>query len=261
MNINFQKYHGTGNDFVMIDNRSLFFDPTNQSLISQLCDRHFGIGADGLILLELSEKHDFYMRYFNADGLEGSMCGNGGRCTVHFAKSLGIIADKTTFKAFDGLHYAEIENDEVSLKMGNVSKIEIHQSHSFINTGSPHHVEIVTNLASYPVYEIGKQKRFGAPYFESGSNINFIEAIDDNTYKMRTYERGVENETLSCGTGATAAAIAMYEIGKSKSTKITIEVLGGVLEISFDKKGSVYENVYLKGKATFVFKGTYEFGF
>ncbi len=258
MQIQFQKYHGTGNDFVMIDNRLGQFDGSNQVLIAKLCDRHFGIGADGLILLEKSEKHDFSMRYYNADGLEGSMCGNGGRCTVHFAKSLGIVEQKTTFEAVDGLHFATINGDIVSLQMADVDKIEKFDNHSFLNTGSPHHVEIVENVMDFPVFEIGKAKRYGSPYFEKGSNINFVEAIDNKTFKLRTYERGVENETLSCGTGATATAIAMYETGRTKSNKVELQVMGGKLEVSFEKVGNTYQNVFLTGKATFVFSGVWK---
>lgn len=258
MEIQFQKYHGTGNDFIMIDNRLGQFDGTNQPLIAHLCDRHFGIGADGLILLENSAQYDFAMRYYNADGFEGSMCGNGGRCTVHFAKSLGIIEQKTTFEAVDGLHFATINNDIVSLQMTDVETIELFDNHSFLNTGSPHHVEMVENVMEFPVYEIGKKKRYGAPYFDKGSNINFVEALGENKFKLRTYERGVENETLSCGTGATATAIAMFETGKSTSNKIELEVMGGQLEVSFEKKGNKYQNVFLTGKATFVFSGVWK---
>ena len=256
--IHFQKYHGTGNDFIMIDNRAGVLDGSNQVLIAQLCDRHFGIGADGLILLENSEQHDFAMRYFNADGWEGSMCGNGGRCTVHFAQSLGLIQNRTTFEAVDGLHYAEIENGIVSLQMGDVNQVEVYDSHCFLNTGSPHHVELVTDLLHYPVFEKGKQKRYGAPYFEKGSNINFVEPIDEKSFKVRTYERGVENETLSCGTGVTATAIALFETGKTKFNQVQLEVLGGTLEVSFEKIGNTYQKVFLKGPATFVFEGVWK---
>jgi diaminopimelate epimerase len=255
MNITFQKYHGTGNDFIMIDNRLSVFDGTNHKRIAQLCDRHFGIGADGLILLETSEKHDFAMRYYNADGFEGSMCGNGGRCTVHYAQALGLISNQTTFEAIDGLHYAEIENGIISLQMGDVTAVEVYESHCFLHTGSPHHVEMVNNIMDFPVYEVGRQKRYGAPYFEKGSNINFVEPIDAKTFKVRTYERGVENETLSCGTGVTATAIALYETGKIKTNQVTLEVMGGQLEVSFEKNGNIYQKVFLKGSATFVFEG------
>lgn len=255
MQIHFQKYHGTGNDFIMIDNRNGQFDSLNQTLIAKLCDRHFGIGADGLIMLKKSDKYDFTMRYFNADGYEGSMCGNGGRCIVHFAKSLGIIDQNTTFEAIDGLHFASINGEIVSLQMSNIDKIELFENHCFLNTGSPHHVEIVENLMEFPVYEIGKKKRYAAPYFEKGCNINFVEALTENKFKLRTYERGVENETLSCGTGATATAIALFETGKTKSNTIELEVMGGKLEVSFEKIGNTYQNVFLTGKASFVFDG------
>lgn len=256
MNITFKKYHGTGNDFIMIDNREQVFDGNDHRFIAFLCDRHFGIGADGLILLEKSDKQDFFMRYYNADGYEGSMCGNGGRCTVHFAKSLDIIEQKTTFEAFDGLHFAEINGDIVSLQMSDVKNIEDHHTHLFLNTGSPHHVEMVENIGSFPVYETGKSKRYGAPYFEAGSNINFVEQLDSENFRVRTYERGVENETLSCGTGVTATAIALYETGRTKNTHVKLQVEGGNLEVKFDKVGDEYHHVFLIGSATFVFEGT-----
>jgi diaminopimelate epimerase len=258
MKIPFQKYHGTGNDFVMIDNRSHFFDGSDQKLIAHLCDRHFGIGADGLILLEKSDSYDFKMVYFNSDGNESSMCGNGGRCTVHFAQSLGLISEKTTFEANDGKHYAEIVGDFIALQMGDVTSIEVFENHTFINTGSPHHVEIVENLDDFPVFEMGRKKRYAAPYFEDGSNINFVELLQNKVFKVRTYERGVEDETLSCGTGVTAVAIAMYETGKTDENNVNLNVVGGKLEVSFEKEGSLYKNVFLKGPATFVYKGEFE---
>lgn len=255
MQIIFQKYHGTGNDFIMLDNRKGIYNHLTNSDIKFLCDRHFGIGADGLILLENSNKFDFNMRYYNADGREGSMCGNGGRCTVHFAKQLGLIDTTTTFEAVDGLHFATIEDESIALKMNDVHQVDVFENHCFLNTGSPHHIEWVDEIDDFPVFEIGKKKRYGAPYFEQGSNINFVELSSENQCKLRTYERGVENETLSCGTGATATAIALYETGKSKVNCISIEVLGGKLEVSFDKIDGIYTNVFLKGSATFVFEG------
>lgn len=255
MNLNFQKYQGTGNDFIMIDNRNLVLKDIDSKIIAQWCNRYFGIGADGLILLENSENQDFKMVYFNSDGNESSMCGNGGRCVVHFAKALGIISEKTTFEAVDGVHFAEIKGNIVSLQMSDVTSVDLYENHCFLHTGSPHHVEIVENVDHFPVFEMGKQKRFGAPYFEKGSNINFVEIIDNHSLKVRTYERGVENETLSCGTGVTACAIAMYEIGKTKSNRVNIEVIGGKLDVSFEKVGNIYQKVFLKGPATFVFEG------
>lgn len=255
MEIHFFKYQGAGNDFIMVDNRSRVFPKNNVSLIHKLCDRRFGIGADGLILLEPSEKHDFTMVYFNADGKEGSMCGNGGRCIVAFAKKLNMINNKTTFEAADGLHYAEIENELVNLQMADVENIEIYDTHAFLNTGSPHHVNFCNVVENLNVREMGSKIRYGAPYFEEGTNVNFVEQISKNLFKVRTYERGVEDETLACGTGVTAVAIAANKSNKTAEEKIYIEVLGGKLEVSFKKEGNSYKNVFLKGPAQFVFEG------
>jgi len=255
MKLHFYKYQGTGNDFVMIDNRNLSFPKTNISLINKLCDRRFGIGADGLILLEPSNKQDFKMVYFNADGNEGSMCGNGGRCLVAFAKQLGIITYKTTFDAVDGLHYATIENNIVSLKMIDVTEIEIAKEYTFLNTGSPHHISFCKNISTINVKEAGSKIRYGAPYFEEGTNVNFVEQLTNDSFKVRTYERGVEDETLACGTGVTAVAIAANKTNITNSNTIKIEVLGGNLEVSFEKKDTSYTNVFLKGPAQFVFEG------
>ncbi|MFY0603331.1 MAG: diaminopimelate epimerase [Flavobacteriaceae bacterium] len=254
MNFTFYKYQGTGNDFVMIDNRTKIFPNKETDKIAKICDRHFGIGADGLILLENDNEADFKMVYYNADGNESTMCGNGGRCIVAFAKKLGIIDSKTTFNAIDGLHKASINNDIVSLKMIDVEDINVQEGFTFLDTGSPHHIEVVTNLNEYPVFEKGRKIR-NEVYGIKGSNVNFIEPISDSSFRIRTYERGVENETLACGTGVTAAAIAMHKNRLTSSTKVTLIVEGGTLEVDFDVDGSTYKNVILSGPATFVFKG------
>ncbi|MCL4122693.1 UNVERIFIED_CONTAM: hypothetical protein GTU68_046592 [Idotea baltica] len=256
--IEFYKYQGTGNDFVIIDNRQELFSKNDTKLIAKLCDRKFGIGADGLILLELSKLHDFTMIYYNADGNEGSMCGNGGRCIVAFAKKLEIFDTDTTFDAIDGLHKANITDDVVSLKMKNVTEIEEFREHLFLDTGSPHHVQFVTDIDNFDVFNTGKNIRYGAPYFEKGTNVNFVEQIEANRFKVRTYERGVENETLSCGTGVTAVALAAHNSNKSDNHSILLETLGGTLEVSFESDNNNYKNVFLKGKATLVFKGEFE---
>jgi diaminopimelate epimerase len=255
MEIHFYKYQGAGNDFIMVDNRSLVFPKNNVELIHKLCDRRFGIGADGLILLEPSQKQDFTMVYFNADGKEGSMCGNGGRCIVAFAKKLDIIKNETTFEATDGLHFANIENELVNLQMADVENIEIYDTHTFLNTGSPHHVNFCNAVAPLNVSELGAKIRYGAPYFETGTNVNFVEQLSANSFKVRTYERGVEDETLACGTGVTAVAIAANKSNRTNEERIYIEVLGGNLEVSFKKEGDSYKNVFLKGPAQFVFEG------
>jgi diaminopimelate epimerase len=260
-NMKFYKYQGTGNDFVMIDNRSSWFDKTDSKLISSLCDRRFGIGADGLILLENDAETDFRMVYFNADGKQSSMCGNGGRCLVAFAKQLKIIENQATFMAIDGLHYAEIDSDnKVSLQMCDVDALKIHDAYLFLNTGSPHHIVEVANLAKVNVKEEGAKIRYSGLYGVAGSNVNFVTQESENQFKIRTYERGVEDETLSCGTGATAVAIGMHAVGKTKSNQIKINVAGGALEISFDEKNKIYTHVFLKGAAELVFEGTINIG-
>ena len=252
----FYKYQGTGNDFVIIDNRTLFFQKENIGLINHLCDRRFGIGGDGLILLENCPKTDFRMIYYNADGNQSTMCGNGGRCIVAFAKKLEIIKNKTSFMAIDGLHNATIDDlGIVSLQMKDVTDIKIEKDYVFLETGSPHHVTLVENLKDYDVFTNGVQIRHSDLYGKSGSNVNFVSQISDNEFNIRTYERGVEDETLSCGTGATATAIAMNAIGKTNANNVIINVQGGNLEISFDKIDNKYKNVFLKGKAEFVFSG------
>ena len=255
MQIQFYKYQGTGNDFILIDNRQQIFPKNDTKLIAQLCDRKFGIGADGLILLELSKLHDFTMIYYNADGKEGSMCGNGGRCTVAFAKKLQIIERETTFEAIDGLHEASIIDDTVNLKMNEVTSVEHYEDHLFLDTGSPHHITYVDDVRNVNVKITGSKIRYGAPYFMEGSNVNFVEKQNENTFKVRTYERGVEDETLSCGTGVTAVAIASHRAKKTNDTKIILETLGGKLEVSFDYDNNIYKNVFLKGKASLVFNG------
>ncbi|GGH00366.1 diaminopimelate epimerase [Polaribacter pacificus] len=255
MDQTFYKYQGAGNDFVIIDNRNLQFSKDNVALIKHLCDRHFGIGADGLILLEEDEETDFKMVYFNADGNESTMCGNGGRCIVAFAHKLGLFSVNTTFIAVDGLHHASISKGEVSLQMVDVSEIQLYEGYAFANTGSPHHVVLVENLDEYPVFNEGKRIR-NELYGTAGSNVNFTEQLNQNTFKVRTYERGVEDETLACGTGVTAVAIAMHKAQKTTSNSVCLPVKGGILEVSFEPSANGYQNIFLKGPAIFVFKGS-----
>ena len=258
MKQSFYKYQGTGNDFIVFDNRNDSFPKNNKVLIKNLCHRKFGIGADGLLLLESSKEFDFKMIYFNADGNEGTMCGNGGRCIVAFAKKLEIIDSKTSFEAVDGTHQATMFNDIVSLKMNNVNSIDNHKDHIFLDTGSPHHVEFLDDVSTIDVLKKGKEIRYGSPYFEKGTNVNFVQQIKPDTYKVRTYERGVENETLSCGTGVTAVAIAADFSQRSNSKNIKLQTIGGDLEVSFQNDKNSYKHITLKGPATFVFKGSVE---
>ena len=259
MQLEFYKYQGTGNDFVMIDNRTAIFPKENTELVAHLCDRRFGIGADGLILLDTDSETDFRMVYYNSDGNLSSMCGNGGRCLVAFAKKLNIIQNETTFIASDGLHYATVsEENIVSLQMIDVTEIKNTSEYSFLNTGSPHHVQLVADLENYNVKENGATIRYGDLYGKEGSNVNFVKKINDSTFFFFFYERGVEGETLACGTGATAVAIAMNANGQTNLNAINLNVEGGKLAVSFDIENGKYTNVFLKGPAEFVYKGTIE---
>lgn len=251
----FYKYQGTGNDFVMIDNRQQTFNKKDAKRIAFLCDRRFGIGADGLILLENHPDLDFKMVYYNADGNGVSMCGNGGRCIVGFAKQLGIIHETCTFEAIDGVHHATIEDGIVKLQMQDVNHVEKHETHVFLNTGSPHHVQFEEQIEDFDIKTKGAKIRYGAPYNEVGSNVNFVKKITDQTFAVRTYERGVEDETLSCGTGVTAVAIAMHSLKKTDKNLIVLKVQGGELQVSFEVKNGIYKNVWLVGPAKFVFSG------
>ena len=253
----FYKYQGAGNDFIIIDNRFNQFDKNDAKLIRDMCDRRFGIGADGLILLENHKELDFKMVYYNSDGNESTMCGNGGRCIVAFAKDIGIIENSAKFEAIDGAHTAIIQNSLVELGMKDVEQIEDFETYYFLNTGSPHHVQIVEDIDTLAVKELGASIRYGQPYGEEGTNVNFVKSMGSNTFKVRTYERGVEDETLSCGTGVTAVALAMYDSGRGTENEINIETLGGNLKVRFQKAGSKYIHIDLIGPAKFVFKGEF----
>lgn len=259
MKLTFYKYQGTGNDFVMIDNRQDNFPKNDTKLVAFLCDRRYGIGADGLILLENHTTYDFKMVYYNSDGNESSMCGNGGRCLVAFAEKMNIIQDKAQFEATDGYHFARInDNNTVSLQMIDVDKVQVETNYTFLNTGSPHHIQLVEHLEQFDVKNEGAKIRYSDLYGKVGSNVNFVSQLENDKFAVRTYERGVEDETLSCGTGVTAVAIAMFENGKTNSNKVKLQVEGGELEVSFDKNEKIYSNVFLTGPAQFVFKGEIE---
>ena len=256
MELTFYKYQGTGNDFVMIDNRSQFFPKENTQLIEKLCDRRFGVGADGLILLENHADFDFKMVYYNSDGNESSMCGNGGRCLVAFAKQMGVVKNKAEFEAVDGYHFATIDAEGiVALQMKDVDAIKNESNYTFLNTGSPHHVQLVNDLKNLDVKVEGAKIRYSDLYGNAGSNVNFVNQLANDIFAVRTYERGVEDETLSCGTGVTAVAIAMHQLGKTKNNIIDLNVEGGKLKVQFDEDNGNYTNVFLIGPATFVFEG------
>lgn len=256
MIIEFYKYQGTGNDFIIIDDRDNIFDADDSNLISALCERRMGIGADGLILLRGHVRYDFEMLYFNSDGNQSSMCGNGGRCIVAFANSLEIIKNETNFIAFDGLHKAKITEDEVFLKMQDVDNIEGVGDGLVLNTGSPHYVEMVDDLESLDINKEGLRIRNSSLFKSEGINVNFV--LDSSDITLRTYERGVEAETLSCGTGAVATAIAMYHANCIEENLVNINTKGGELSVSFDEFNGKYRNIWLSGSVNLVYAGDFE---
>lgn len=253
--IHFYKYQGAGNDFVMIDDRFELFEDDNHELISKMCDRRFGIGGDGLILLRNHDDYDFEMKYYNADGFEGSMCGNGGRCIVAFADFLGIIEGDTVFMAVDGVHEAKVSGTQVELKMVNVSEVEKGEGFYFLNTGSPHYVRFVNDLKSFDVFEEGKKIRYSKRFKKEGTNVNFVQVVNSGI-QVATYERGVEDETLSCGTGIVASSIARFiESKASEKFNIPVNAKGGKLSVHFKTKGDGFEDIWLVGPAEQVFEG------
>lgn len=248
----FYKYQGTGNDFIMLDNRDKKLN-LDSDIIKKLCDRRFGIGADGLILLQ-EENAIFQMIYFNSDGKQSSMCGNGGRCFIRFLSDLKLIKKNVTFQAVDGMHSGEIIEPYVKLHMQDVDEIKIEKDYIFLDTGSPHHIIFKDSLHQCDVKKEGAKIRYSNLYPE-GVNVNFVQQLSPNRIFVRTYERGVEDETLSCGTGVTAAAIAFLALEKTQMTDINVKTLGGNLKVQFNKKGNNFGDINLIGPAEFVFKG------
>ena len=257
MKVHFSKYHGTGNDFILLDSRKNVIPELTSGQIARLCDRHFGIGADGLILLGESESYDFKMVYYNSDGKEGTMCGNGGRCAVSFAQSGGWIGEQCSFEASDGIHHAKIHpNEIVELSMNNVHHIEDTPHGIFMDTGSPHLVKFVDGLDTFDVFSEGKKLRYHSD-FPEGCNVNFVEVGSASIY-VRTYERGVENETLSCGTGVTASALAAALSYQDRRSPLQVKTIGGMLSVQFqkDQKAAHFSNIILSGPTEFVFQGS-----
>ncbi len=256
MTLPFYKYQATGNDFIIFDARTQPIDLTNPQ-ISHLCDRRFGIGADGILMLTDKPGYDFEMTYYNADGTQ-SMCGNGGRCMVKFAHHIGIHRSVYHFLAIDGEHTATMEDHGwINLKMKDVTGIEKRFGDFILNTGSPHFIKPVPNVRAYDVVNVGKEIRYSAQFAKEGINVNFVEN-DEKSIFVRTYERGVENETLSCGTGVTAAAL-VYAHNDCGFNRVEVQTLGGHLAIEFDKTGDEsFENIWLCGPAELAFKGETE---
>ena len=259
MKISFHKYQGTGNDFVILDNRDDRYSGLSIKQVKHICDRHFGIGADGLMLLGKKEGYDFEMIYFNADGNQSSMCGNGGRCLVKFAYNEGIIKSIYHFWAIDGKHEAELDmKEQVRLKMQDVNEVDHHSSYTIVNTGSPHFVKFATDIQNVDVVETGREIRYSKQFAKEGINVNFVESLDDDQIFVRTYERGVENETLSCGTGVTAAALLSAH-NENGFNRVEVKTPGGHLSVEFVKTGDAhFDNIWLCGPAEFVFKGEIE---
>ncbi|HMH24907.1 MAG TPA: diaminopimelate epimerase [Puia sp.] len=254
--LHFFKYQGTGNDFIIFDNRQGTIPAMSIERIKSLCDRRFGIGADGLMLLNTKPGYDFEMKYYNSDGRESTMCGNGGRCMARFARDIGMHKNAFQFLAADGPHEAEIDDDIISLKMKNVPEIKEYHGDSILDTGSPHYVKIVGDVMDYDVYHKGMDIRYSPAFAKEGINVNFVEQKREDEIIVRTYERGVEDETLSCGTGVTAAALVCYhnECGYNDVTVIT---KGGKLTVRYDCPGDgSFENIWLCGPASRVFEGT-----
>jgi diaminopimelate epimerase len=258
MKIHFYKYNGAGNDFILIDNRvEKIFNLTNEN-IRFLCDRHFGIGADGLMILHSHPEYHFRMEYFNSDGSGGTMCGNGGRCIAAFARKQGNFPEELLFEASDGLHQAKfLKKGEISLKMADVDNIDTLEKAFFCNTGSPHHVIFTENVKDIDVFSEGRNIRYSERYKEAGTNVNFVE-IENDMLSVRTYERGVENETLACGTGVTASALVFAKNKNMFSGTIKIRTLGGNLSVAFKKTGNGFGDIWLTGPAVLAFEGEIE---
>ena len=259
MQVHFYKYQGTGNDFVIMDNRSGELDKLNEEQVKFLCDRRFGIGGDGLMLLNRHPQYDFEMKYYNSDGRESSMCGNGGRCLVKFAHDLGLEKDAYHFIAVDGEHDATVNSDGmVSLKMNDVERINAAGKDYELNTGSPHFVQLTKGVMDLDVFKEGRAIRNSDTYKEKGINVNFVERqAEGDGIIVRTYERGVEDETLSCGTGVTAAALVCHHNNEGLN-HVPVQTRGGALSVKYEKNGDAFKNIWLIGPAQKVFEGTVE---
>ena len=259
MQINFYKYQGTGNDFVIMDNRSGELNGLTVEQVKFLCDRRFGIGGDGLMLLNSHADYDFEMMYFNSDGRESTMCGNGGRCLVKFAHDMGLVKTTYSFIAVDGEHEAEVEADgSVSLKMNDVQHVNQVGRDFVLDTGSPHFVKLTDGVMDLDVYKKGREIRNSHEYKEKGINVNFVEQLSESDkIIVRTYERGVEDETYSCGTGVTAAALVCYH-NDNGFNHVDVQTKGGALSVEYDKVGNSFRDIWLTGPAIKVFEGTIE---
>jgi diaminopimelate epimerase len=259
MKAQFYKYQGTGNDFVIFDNRDKKFESLTKKQIELLCDRRFGIGADGLMLLNAHADYDFEMKYYNSDGRESTMCGNGGRCLTKFAHDMGIILSDYKFIAIDGVHEASINTDgTVALKMNDVHQVRYDHGNYILNTGSPHFVSAANDIMHLDVVKKGREIRYNNEFKDEGINVNFVQQTEEpDKIIVRTYERGVEDETYSCGTGVTACALVFFH-NDNGFNRVEVQTKGGELSVEYDKIGDSYVNVWLNGPAVKVFEGSIE---
>ncbi len=255
MQLHFHKYQGTGNDFIILDNRQWTFAALTMEKVRKLCDRRFGIGADGLMLLNPKAGYDFEMKYYNADGRESSMCGNGGRCMVRFAHEMGIHKSSYRFIAADGEHEADLDDAIISLKMKDVDGIVDYHGDYVLNTGSPHYVKMIGDVMDYDVFRKGMDIRYSSDFAKEGINVNFVEQKKDDEIIVRTYERGVEDETLACGTGVTASALVCYH-NETGYNDVTVITRGGKLTVKYDRmENGSFRDIWLCGPAEKVYDG------
>lgn len=258
MQIQFYKYQGTGNDFVILDNRDKKYESLTKEQIEFLCNRRFGVGADGLMLLNLHPDYDFEMKYYNSDGKESSMCGNGGRCLTKFANDVGLVQTSYKFLAIDGEHESGINSDgTVALKMADVDEVRHDHGNFILNTGSPHFVMFTNDVMHLDVFKNGREIRNSDGFKKEGINVNFVEQTDSDKIIVRTYERGVEDETFSCGTGVTASALVCFH-NDNGFNRVEVQTRGGLLSVEYEKTGESYKNIWLNGPATKVFEGIIE---
>ena len=256
MKISFSKYQGTGNDFVMLDNLNGQYDSLTIPQIQLICDRRFGVGSDGLIKINSHNSSDFEVEYFNSDGSK-SFCGNGARCSVAFAETLGVNVSDTSFLGIDGLHKASKNQDVISLEMGDVSEIRKIENDFVIYTGSPHYIRFIDAINDLDIVQFGKKVRYSEEFKNEGINVNLVEIVDANNLIVNTYERGVEDETLSCGTGVTACVLAFaYQTQLLGEHKVSVKVKGGNLSVFFNQETlGKFTTIHLIGPGEFVFSG------
>ena len=253
--VKFSKYHGAGNDFIMIDDRHNEIR-LDQATVAHMCHRHFGIGADGLILLRKSTDAAYEMVYHNADGAIGSMCGNGARCAYAFAAKIGLADGRVGFLAYDGLHEAWRNSESVSITMRDVNGIEQTDGAFILDTGSPHYVLFVDHLGEVEVVGEGRRIRNSDRFRAGGINVNFVE-IRQGHLRVSTYERGVEDRTLACGTGVTAVALAYAVKAGLASGPVSLKADGGELSVGFQRSGDAFSEIVLTGPAQHVYDGTW----